>query len=381
MEGIINSDEAYSSFDYKRLVLTKPTQVSGGNYFIRFLLNNSPLYVQPPKCSTKQGIIKAGAGKRYFTDLMFTNENETFINWMEKLENYCQQYIYENREKWFDGQMELDDIENYFTSPIKVYKSGKYYILRINVSTVLGKPMLKIYDENETELSLDSIDEKMGVMTILEIQGIKCSSRSFQIEIELKQMMVLKKTNIFEKCVFKTQGSKPEKKDTPVDIVSNIQMPDTVVTNIPEPIDDCESKNLEDFKNPSEFEEQEQENQELINLNKPLLEDNQPDEPMVETQEYQNQMPEPIKNGDDIEEVEFHLDELPESDSLHIKERNDVYYELYREAKRKAKIARDFAISAYLEAKEIKNTYMLDEIDDDDSDTDDDLNFEHEVNA
>jgi hypothetical protein len=71
-----------------------------------------------------------------------------------------------------------------------------------------------------------------------------------------------------------------------------------------------------------------------------------------------------------MEEVEFHLEELPETDTLQLKQRNDVYYELYREAKRKAKIAKDFAISAYLEAKEIKNKYMLDEIDDSDEDED-----------
>jgi hypothetical protein len=378
MESIINSDEAYSNFDFKKLVLTKPTQVSGGNYFIRFLLNNSPLYVQPPKCSTKQGIIKAGAGKRYYTDLMFTNENETFINWMEKLENYCQQYIYENREKWFDGEMELHDIENYFTSPLKLYKSGKYYIVRINVSTVLGKPILKIYDENEVEVRLESIDDKMGVMTILEIQGIKCSSRSFQIEIELKQMMVLKQTNLFEKCLFKTQGAKPTQNGIALTTISS----DTNVSNFEISIPDSnveieiekeiENENLEEFENQIESE-----NQDLLELKEPSLE-NIPNETIVEKEEYQNHILEQVKNIDDIEEVEFHLEELPESESLHIKERNDVYYELYREAKRKAKIARDFAISSYLEAKEIKNTYMLDEIDDDD-DSDDGLNFEDEL--
>jgi hypothetical protein len=42
---------------------------------------------------------------------------------------------------------------------------------------------------------------------------------------------------------------------------------------------------------------------------------------------------------------------------------------MYREARRKAKIARNLALSSYLEAKRIKNTYMLDNIkDSDDSD-------------
>ena len=43
---------------------------------------------------------------------------------------------------------------------------------------------------------------------------------------------------------------------------------------------------------------------------------------------------------------------------------------MYKEAKRKAKIARDLALSSYLEAKRIKNTYMLDDIDDSEEDDD-----------
>jgi hypothetical protein len=42
---------------------------------------------------------------------------------------------------------------------------------------------------------------------------------------------------------------------------------------------------------------------------------------------------------------------------------------MYREARKKAKVAKDLALSAYLEAKRIKNAYMLNDIEDsDDSD-------------
>jgi len=199
------------SFDFEKLILTKPSSISGGNYFIRFLVNSQPLYIQPPKCKTRQGIVRAG--KRLYSDLMFTNENEDFIRWMENLENYCQQYIYKNREKWFEGEMELHDIENYFTSPLKLFKSGKYYLARTNITVVLGKPSLKIYDGNEKEVDFENIGDDTDVMTILEIQGIKCSAKSFQIEIELKQMMVLQSTNIFEKCIIKN-GEPVEKNVT-----------------------------------------------------------------------------------------------------------------------------------------------------------------------
>jgi hypothetical protein len=83
-------------------------------------------------------------------------------------------------------------------------------------------------------------------------------------------------------------------------------------------------------------------------------------------------------------EIEFDLEELPKSETIQLKNRNDVYYEKYREAKRKAKIARDLALSSYLEAKRIKNTYMLDDIDDsddeDEDEDDDDGEFEDSDN-
>ena len=65
---------------------------------------------------------------------------------------------------------------------------------------------------------------------------------------------------------------------------------------------------------------------------------------------------------------------MPKSDTIQLKNRNDVYYEMYKEARKKAKIAKDAALTAYLEAKRIKNTYMLTNLSDSDSDSDSDSN-------
>jgi len=194
--------ETNDEFDFSKLTLSSPISTGNGNFFIRFLINNTHLYIQPPKCSTKQGILKSG--KKLYTDLIFTNENENLIRWMENLESYCQTSIYTNRNQWFEGDMEIDDIENYFTSIMKVYKSGKYYSIRANIPTGLGKPLLKIYDENGNDVELNKITDKTNVMTILEISGIKCSTRSFQLEVELKQMMTLKANDLFEKVLLTT---------------------------------------------------------------------------------------------------------------------------------------------------------------------------------
>ena len=93
-----------------------------------------------------------------------------------------------------------------------------------------------------------------------------------------------------------------------------------------------------------------------------------------ETDEIENNHENNEKYNDslDLEEIDIPLEKIPESEHFQIKPRNDVYYKMYQDAKQKAKIARDLALSSYLEAKRIKNTYMLNDLDESDSDLDDD---------
>ena len=82
-----------------------------------------------------------------------------------------------------------------------------------------------------------------------------------------------------------------------------------------------------------------------------------------------------------MREVDFDLEEMSETDTISIKQRKDVYYEMYREALQKAKVAKDLALSSYLEAKQIKNKYMLDDISDEEEfEQESDEEFEDDEN-
>ena len=385
MEGIYNATD---DFPFSKLVLLKPTSVSGGNYFIKFRLNEMPLYIQTPKCNTKNGIFKAG--KKYFSDLMFTNEHESFIQWIEKLENYCQKYIYDHRATWFDTELEMHDIENSFSSCFKLYKSGKYYIVRSYVPTQLGSCSLKIYNENEESIDYSEINDTNDIITILEIQGIKCSARSFQIEIEIKQMLVLRQNNLFEKCILSPGHTKHQP--------STITAHNTIITPL-ESVNNDTNVSLLDVVKSSNFNVEYQES----SADNVLLQENDKDLGKLNQSNIDNRhlafsekssiiiarTPELGTSGgvrglyvdgvsskdidsDELKEVDFSLDEIPESDQIQIKTRNDVYYKMYQDAKQKAKLAKALALSSYLEAKRIKNTYMLEDLDDSDSDLDED---------
>ena len=336
-------------FDFnKNIKLISPSSLSGGNYFIRCLnTNQSALCIQSPKCKSKMGIITAG--KKMYSDLVFTHEDESFLRWIENFEEFCQKKIFENKREWFDSELEMHDIENSFLPSLKTYKSGKQHILRANIPLRLGKCSLKIYDEQEQDVAVDQIVENTNLITILEIQGIKCSSRSFQIEYEVKQMMMLKPVDIFEKCVIMKKDYKsnleiiPEKKSSEEEPIISQKIP----MKMEEPIHlQKEEIDLEENTTKEEVELTEEE---------VILESN------IEDKNDLGVFIEP-----DLCEIDL---EVPLDDNIvQLKNRNEVYFEMYREAKRKAKLARDFALTAYLEAKRIKNTYLVDEVFDSDDD-------------
>ena len=332
-----------------------PTVVAGGNYFIKYLIDGAPLYIQPPKCSTKQGITKGG--KRFFTDLMFTNDHADFIQWLEQLESHTCKRIFDNREQWFETSMEMHDIENYLTSPLKVYKSGKNYLVRTNIPSRLGKITLKIYDESEQDVDPETIRENTQVISIMEVQGIKCSLRSFQIELELKQMMVVKPSNLFDKCIIRAKPGETNPSEAST-IITNTIVEENITLGKDENEDsDGDVKEVE--TNGLPIKEEVEEEKEIVRQ---------------ETETESATVADSIapSRSTELSEVNIDLDILPQEDSMQLKRPNEVYYEMYREARKKAKEARDLALRAYLEAKQIKNTYLLDDInDDEDSDLED----------
>jgi len=312
-----------STFSFDKLTLHTPTS-AGGNYFIKYSIGGSALYIQPPKCLVKQISVSSKNAKKMHCDLQFNKDCEEFVQWIETLESHTQKLLYDNREKWFDTDLELQDIENSFTSPMKIYKSGKYYLVRSNLQNQPGV----IYDENETPMKIEDLHENTEVMVILELQGVKCSSRNFQIEIDMKQIMVFKPKNLFEKCILNPNHLGNSATNRPIE--------NTLVQPVVPP---------------------------KMSLQLQLLDqgDVVKDETIINVK----------KDSNELCEIDFNLEEIPE-ESIQIKQRSDVYYEMYREARKKAKIARDLALSAYLEAKHIKNTYLLEDLNDSDSDFEDD---------
>jgi hypothetical protein len=325
---------------------------------------------------------------------MFDNNDTVFINWIENLEAKCQELIFNKGDNWFETKLDKDDIESAFTSPFKIYKSGKFYLLRVNV-----KPNIKIFNDDKNIINLDDFTNDKNLISIIEIQGIKFTSRNFQIEIELKQSMIVSPDPFLDDCFIKqpvkTQSSIVEE----IDVIEDVgKDEDNLFIHSIEPIEpiliDTQSFSNIDRKIDVDIDKKTEMNTAINSkttspisntlLNTDIvdikLEDILDDDSENIFLDIEDLTVETTLKEDPNVLKEFDLSSSNLENNLEtitLKKPNQVYYEIYKKAREKAKEAKKEAILAFLEAKNIKKTYMLDDIDESEDESDnEDLNFD-----
>jgi hypothetical protein len=402
----------YTNYDFSKVSLMHPESLHGssGTFFTKIGIGNvnEVLYIQTPKCITKQGVTTT-AGKKAYIDLMFSNEDTSFIEFMENLEKSCIEKIHEKKNSWFTNEIDQADIENAFTSALRPFKGGKYYSMRANIApskNLMKVPTCFVFDETEKQLTIEDVKPENDIISVLEIQGIKFSQRSFQFEIILRQALIMANKPVFQSCVIKKNITTPSNAIDSYSQNNNTTHESQHVMTV----DNVDNKNTEknekgerdlaDLKENTNTSEGKiipphvsvsvpipvPASASILSLTSKKTEKNI----KSNTVSQQQQDIEDIENVENVENIENTetIKELTEADleinddeSIKLKKPNDIYYEVYRAAKEKARAARKLAFDAYLEVKKIKKTYMLDDSDSDfsdSSDSDDDENSDNE---
>ena len=352
MENIVDINETFDE-----LVLHTPKAIQGGNAFVANIsLRDSPLLFQTPKCKSKKGVHTTN--KQIYTDLLFTDHDYTFLNWLQKMEKTVRRLIYEKRETWFGGddddELTLEDIEYNWMESVKNYK--KKYLLRTyfpkNIKSYTRS--VSVYDNDENELTLDDIAAGSNLITILEVGGLKFSPTYFNLELNVRQVMVIKDKEIFNKCLIKLNSKTLKEDENYKQNVDTDSVTDSVESN----------DSLDDYKDETIEEEDEKEKVLADKINVVKVKD------IEETNGRNSNTLVKIDNSSEISEIKL---EIPDDKTkVELKKPNEVYLEIYKKAREKAKEARLVAIKAYLTAKEIKKQYLLDEIELSEDESDDD---------
>lgn len=191
---------ATSQFDFSQLQLSTPSVLPDGSFFTKIACKEDGLYMYTPKCSTKQGVVTSGA-KQYMDIVLNSTE---FITWIESLEEKIEQLLFEKRSLWFvDESLEMDDIQNAFMPVLKL--KNAQHVLRAffpSRKQSIHEPTVSIYDIYEKPLEISSIKEDSKIISILDFSGVSFNQKSFQVTINIRQIMVLEKTP-FSSCMIK----------------------------------------------------------------------------------------------------------------------------------------------------------------------------------
>ena len=382
MENII---EPSDKFDFSKLNLENPVPLQGGNFFskLNFTEKQLPVLVQLPKCKSKHGLIKTQSTKKMYTDLLFNYFESDLLTWFENLETTCRELIFSKKDIWFQSEMDLDDIENMFISPTKPYKSGKFITIRAHIPSTknIKKDYCLIYDENERSLETSAINDTVTFIPLINIEGIRFSSKSFQLDINLRQVMILSIENDIKKgCLIKRNSEyldkiennkNQEEKEVEEKEVEEKVVEEKVVEEKQEKLLKQEEKQQEKLVKQEEKqqekllkqEEKQQEKQEEEKQEKLLKQEEKEEEENFSSLEESvdlKKIESKKSNIDGLFEVELSIDDI--EDQVSLKKPNDVYMEIYKTAREKAKHMKQATIEAYLEARNIKTKYMLDEI-------------------
>ena len=405
-----NLDE---TFPFDKITLANPSSLQGGGaYFSKIKFEEDDLLIQTPKCLTKNGIHKTG--KKIYTDLQLSFDESVFINWIENLEEKIRDLVYEKRNIWFNNEPDKEEIEYNWNSSLRTYKQ-KYQLLRLYIPKIKNseQQQIQIWDEEQKVLSLDDIQSSNKLINIIEITGLKFTNQSFHLEFLIRQVMVFKEKKIYNKCLISLNNniekqqplientSEDLEKDTD-DLAKSTQETETEKESEKETEMEKEMETEKEIETEKEMETEKREehlekNKHAIKiqsfmrgclkrkqLKQEHLEKNNSAKKIQscirrflkqknkedKTKDLEKKIEIPIhtKPLEQINEVDIAIP--VENEIISLKKPEDVYLNIYKAAKKKAKEAKAIAIKAYLEAKRIKKIYLLDEIDTSGSDTD-----------
>jgi len=399
------------NFPFDKLALGNPSPLQNGNsYFVKLTTNDErPVYLQMPKSKTKNGVVET---KRLsYIDILYDSlGNDKIFEWADNFEEKCKNMINEKKHIWFYDDITDEELDAMMSPILRTYKAGSKLLLRTYIKNNVFNKKCIVYDEDENIKELKDITVDKTIIPLIHVSGIKFTSKSIELKLSLSQTMILNDNyNENNKCLIQRKSTinnfdnnsntlvetekitepqlepepQPEPEPEPQPEAEPQPQPEEIIEQL------TEVSNVEvetDTETDSELIEldelikqkasnidissqliTENENREVLennNENNIISKNNEQDEELEI--EYDELLCDNIENENELKEINLEISSNIEDTPLSLKKPNEVYHEIYRAAREKAKKMKQQAIEAYLEVNEIKKKYMIEDLDDSD---------------
>jgi len=176
----------YSNTDINKLTIDKPIK-EGKIYYSNIFYDNKPLFLQTSKLQIKDYKINEKTSSIQF-NIKQTNLDlhEFFI----KLDNKIIKETYSNSKDWFNQEIPLEVIDDFYKRLSKPLEKDKNPTIRFRLPMIDKNIVCKIYNQDKEYIKLESIKDNLDAIIIIHIKGIKFLKQQYICDCYITQMRI-----------------------------------------------------------------------------------------------------------------------------------------------------------------------------------------------
>ncbi len=238
---------------------------------------------------------------------------------------------------------------------------------KINIKTKAKKQTTKIHNLVDTsEDDTDTLEELNEITDNLdEIDDVQDQETQQAQEIEEPVDTINSSVTTNEKDALTSEEESSESNNK-IQEISETKKINNDLSHDSEDVEEEKKIDIEKQDNTKNTEKIES-SENLEEMENPTINSLEPSDKLENLEETITVFQKNSENQDGLEEISLEIDE---TSPLTLKNPNEVYLDIYKAAREKAKKAKNEAIKAYLEAKRIKELYLLDVVDTSDEESD-----------
>ena len=157
----------YNNVDISKITYSSPEKYKG-SYICTSKYNDDFLYIQTPMMSNLDGIHKTDT--RAHIDLYFEKDHLPFYNFLGDMDDNNIQIIHTNSPNWFNKPIDMDILEDLYTTPLK-HKNPPKFKLKLPLSR--GNIDVPIIDIENKTVEPSDIPNNCKVVVLMKYIGLK----------------------------------------------------------------------------------------------------------------------------------------------------------------------------------------------------------------
>ncbi len=246
--------------DIKKINYQKPEK-QGVVYYSPINYNNEPFYLQMPKMICKKEgneVLKKNSN----IDMENINDDFGFYDFLLSLDDRNVNETFKNNKNWFGKDIPLELIDNMYKRSCKPVKKEKKPTFSFKIPIIKEKVKCQIYDQKKTCIEFDKLDEGVEIICILHIKGLKFLKQHYYCDCYISQIKVFLekdlKYSILDKYSF---NDKEEEENELIELEKELKLDAEYIESL---------KNGEEGK--LKLQEELEKEKEKLNLQKEIIE-------------------------------------------------------------------------------------------------------------